>query len=335
MSDHIPRVGFIVGNDFDRIIQFDQAGIVNVEGNNDADRVLALLPEGGFNKTRIHLAPSYFRKAHRWATSGIDILWNMVSDADMNPATLAVVDKFTAELGIPVIDPARAILQTRRHHIASRLAGLDNVHMPKTLLLRNPTLERVKRQVDQVGFRFPAILRRTGSHNGQFIGLFDTPEQIEGIYGDRHHEYYMTEFVDYRWADGLYRKARFFFVGDEIVIRQLIIAPEWNIHGRSGRWMASQPALEAEGAAMLAGGVAALPDVTRIALRSIADKIGLDYFGLDASLDADGRLTIFEANATMNFVPRNGQMRARSLASVPPMVASVRKLLLRKVFSGR
>lgn len=324
------RVGFIMGNDTDRTITFGQDGVIPLQGNNDADRVLHLLPEGEFNWSRIHLAPSYFRKARWWDVSKVDVLWNMVSDADQNPETLAVVAKFTRDVGIPVIDPAAAILQTRRHQIASRLAGIDNVHMPKTLLLRNPTLERVRRQVEEASFRFPALLRRTGSHNGAFIGRFDAPEQIEGVYGDRRHEYYMTEFVDFRSIDGLYRKARFFFVGDEIVIRQLIISSEWNIHGRTAREMVSQPARESEAVAMLEGGFPALPAVTKIALRALADRVGLDYFGLDASLDAEGRLVVFEANATMNFMPRDGNMRPRSLASVAPMVASVRKMLLSK-----
>ncbi|MDO8801742.1 RimK family alpha-L-glutamate ligase [Phenylobacterium sp.] len=330
MSENSLRVGFIVGNDFDRTIQFDQEGVVPLLGNNDADKVLKLLPEGEFKSGRLHLGPSYFRKARRWKIGDVSVLWNMVSDADLHPRTLAVVEKFAAELRLPIIDPGRAILQTRRHQVALRLAGIDNVHMPKTLLLHNPTLDRVRRQVEAADFRFPAIVRRTGTHNGQMLGLAPSLEEIEDVYGDRTNDYYLTEFVDFRRADGGYRKTRFFFVGEDIVVRQHVVSENWNIHGRSGREMGDDSPQRLEAKAMVEGGFAGLPDITRAALREIGARMGLDYFGLDASLDADGRILVFEANATMNFLPSAGHMRGRSAAALEPMQNAVRKLILAK-----
>ncbi|MFD3263063.1 ATP-grasp domain-containing protein [Phenylobacterium ferrooxidans] len=325
------RIGLIVGNDTDRAIEFDQAVNVSLRGNNDADLVLKLaFDEDEFDWTRLHMTPSYFRKTKRWETSKVDVLWNMVSDADQHPGTLAVIEKFTDQCDLPLIDPAAAILQTRRHDVARRLAGIEHIHMPKTLLLRNPTLERVRRQAEAAGFRFPAIVRRTGTHNGQMLGVFQSPEEIEGVYGDRRNEYYLTEFVDFRSPDGGYRKTRFFFVGDEIVLRQHVVSETWNIHGRSGRGMADHPDRLAEAQTWVGGGFAGLPATARTALRAIGDQIGLDYFGLDASLDSEGRVLVFEANATMNFLPRAGHMRGRSAAALAPMVAAVRKLLLAK-----
>ncbi|WP_310541193.1 hypothetical protein [Phenylobacterium sp.] len=330
MSEASPRVGFIVGNDFDRTIQFDQEGVVYLQGNNDAGRVLALLPEREFDHARIHIAPSYFRKARRWNVSEIDVFWNMVSDADQNPKTLDAIEKFTADFDIPVIDPPHQVRHTRRHQIALRLAGIDNVHMPKTLLLRNPTLERLKRQVEEAAFEFPAIIRRTGTHNGQMLGVVASLEEIEGVYGDRNNDYYLTEFVDFRRADGWYRKTRFFLVGGDIVVRQHVVSENWNIHGRSGREMADDSPQRLEAKAIVGGGFAGLPEITRAALREIGDRMGLEYFGLDASVDADGRVLVFEANATMNFLPSSGHMRGRSAAALEPMLAAVRKLVLAK-----
>ncbi len=330
MADRI-CVGFLVGNDTDRTIQFDQTGVVNLVGNNDADHVLRLLGGADFSSARLHLAPGYYRKALRWRTEGIEVIWNMVSDADQHPKTLDVIDEFTTRIGLPVIDPARGVLQTRRHQIAKRLAGIDNVHMPKTLLLHYPTLERVRRQVEEADFQFPAIVRRTGTHNGQMLGVFASPEEIAGVYGDRSQDYYLTEFVDFRWPDGLFRKTRFFFVGDEVVVRQHTVSEGWNIHGRTGREMADHPGRLGEARAAMEGGFPGLPIRTQQALKAIRGRVGLDYFGLDANLDPDGGVLVFEANATMNFLPRDRQMRPNSMAAVAPMVAAVRKLLLAKV----
>lgn len=335
MTEGKIRVGFIVGNDADRVIQFNQDAFVPVQGNNDADRVLDLCGGGRFDWTRLHIAPSYFRKARRWDTSKIDVLWNMVSDHDQNPETLKVIDRFTSEVGIPLINPAQAVRQTRRHLIPGRLASLEGVRTPQTLLLRNPTLDRVRRQTEETGFQFPAILRRTGSHNGEVVGVFETAAAIEGVYGDRRHEYYLTEFVDVRRLDGLYRKSRFFFIGEDIVVRQHIIADTWKIHGSSSRsYMAKAPHLQEEARAMLTGGFEALPTVTRAALQAIRTRIGLEYSGLDAYIDPDGGVLVFEANATMNFQPdfRN-PMTQYNRASVAPAVSAVSKLLYAKLGS--
>ncbi|MGQ0560085.1 MAG: hypothetical protein ACT4OE_10990, partial [Sphingosinicella sp.] len=41
----------------------------------------------------------------------------------------------------------------------------------------------------------------------------------------------------------------------------------------------------------------------RRALAGIGERIDLDFFGLDCSILADGRMLLFECNATMNFFP--------------------------------
>ncbi len=37
-------------------------------------------------------------------------------------------------------------------------------------------------------------------------------------------------------------------------------------------------------------------------IRVIADRLKLDYFGIDCNLDEDGNMLIFEANANMNIL---------------------------------
>jgi hypothetical protein len=305
---------------------------VKVSGNNDAHHVLSLLGSDRIRWERVHLSPSYFRKPWRYDRTRYDVLWNMVTDADQNPELLTVIDRFTREMRVPVIDPAAAIKKTRRHMVSETLAGLSDVHTPRTLLLRNPTLERVRKQVADTGFQFPGIVRRTGAHNGQFLGLFDTPEAIEGVYGDRKREYYLTEYVDVRAPDGLFRKSRFYFVGREIIVRQHIVAPDWNIHGASTRdLMIHRPDLLDEGRAVLTGQFAGLSPVTKAALEAIRDRMGLDYFGLDACIRPDGSVVVFEANATMNFHPKfENPATQYNRAALEPMLAAIRTLIYEK-----
>lgn len=332
MADQKINIGFLAGNEHDRALTLDPTVKIHTLGNNDANVLLTLIGDPDITWTRIHLTPSYFRKGTRFDLTPIDVLWNMISDADQHPGLLEVADRFVARFPGAVIDSPAQVKRTRRHHIADRLQGLPGVHMPRTLLLRNPTRDRVGRQVEASDFRFPAILREAGAHNGAVLRLAEGVDDCAPVFGDRRREFYLTEFVDVRAADGLYRKSRFFVVGEEVIVRQHLVAQAWNIHGASSRdYMVHHPHLLREASELLQGQFEALPELTRTALHAIRDAMGMDYFGIDACIMPDGSLTVFEANATMNFNPafRNPATQYNR-AAVPPMVAATRRLLVRR-----
>ncbi len=176
------RIGYLVGTDRDRDIVIDPKANTDLTGANDANRLLELCDRETFRWSRFHLPPSYFRKQGGWDVSKVDILWNMVTDADENRQVLEVVQKFTDQHRLPIIDPAKEILKTRRHQISERLAGIDNVVMPRTLLIRNPTLDRVIRQTNEVDFRWPGILRFSGTHKGQYNVDVKSPNEMAQIF---------------------------------------------------------------------------------------------------------------------------------------------------------
>lgn len=331
LSPDVARIGIICGCDIVRKIVFDRSVETGGVGNNDAVVMLKML-DPPVDIRRMHLTPGYFRQSQRWTLQYTDVLWNLISDVDQNPATLDVAEKVVNDAVVPVINPPNMIWRTRRHSIAQILGDLDNVHAPKVLLIKYPTLERVRRLVSESDFSFPAIVRKTGTHNGDVVGVFSSPEEMEQIYGDRKNEYYLIEFVDVRRDDGLYRKTRFFFVGDEVVTRQHIISEDWSVHGRSSRGiMQSDERLVAEGRTMLVDGFEALPDATRAAVHSIRQRVGLDYFGLDCCIMDDGRVVVFECNATMNFNPffRNPATQ-HNRAALPRLLAAIRKMIADK-----
>src|SRR4051794_32199688 len=62
------------------------------------------------------------------------------------------------------------------------------------------------------------------------------------------------------------------------------------------------PPLIAEERAMFESDEPFPPNVDR-ALDTLRDRMPLDFFGLDFGISGDGRLVLFEANATMEFMP--------------------------------
>jgi hypothetical protein len=78
----------------------------------------------------------------------------------------------------------------------------------------------------------------------------------------------------------------------------LAIHDHWAIwYYNSG--MANDPAKRREEAKFLSNMEAVFPPTAMDALEAIADRVGLDYFGLDCALMPDGRLLVFEVETGM------------------------------------
>jgi hypothetical protein len=129
-----------------------------------------------------------------------------------------------------------------------------------------------------------------------------------GVFAARHPEmdYYLSEYVDYRSADGFFRKYRFIFIDDEILAYHLAIDDKWKIHHVTTD-MANQSWMQAEEKAFLENPHAVFGPRHYGALRAIRKKVGLEYFGIDCGLDRDGRLVVFEVNACMLVHQHNEQ----------------------------
>lgn len=296
------RIGLICGTDATRQVVFDRRVGVLLSGNNDAIDVVKRLDPAHFTWTRLHLAESYFAGQVRWNLAKIDVLWNLISDADENPAVLAVAERFVSESGLPVINPPPLVRASRRHRLAEKLAGIPDLDVPKVLRLTHPTPERVRRQAEAAGLAFPVILRRAGLHNQQVTGPFAAPEGLPQVEDDDDH--YVTEFADVRDSDGLYRRTRFWFIGDRIFRKSLQFHNYWCVGGGDTKaYMLTRPDLMSDCRRQAAAGFDGEPTRTQAALRDLRSRVGLDYFGADVGVKPDGRLVLFEANACMNYQP--------------------------------
>lgn len=190
-----------------------------------------------------------------------------------------------------------------RDGVAARLAGIDGLVAPRTIRLATPTRDQLRRRLTERPFRFPGLLRLAGTQIGETLRLVEHVAEVETICDGRPRTYVLTEFVDFRSPDGLYRKIRFFFVGERIIIRHRIASTSWNIHsGSRDGVMTGNAALAEEEDAFIAAGPAGLSPRLQRALRSVRGRIGLDCFGMDCALLPSGELLLFEANPTMNLL---------------------------------
>jgi hypothetical protein len=258
-----------------------------------------------------------------------DVVFNAIGDADQGASYLPNVAELCRRLNAPLLNAADAVPPTRRDRIAGLLEGIPGLVIPSTRRAGRAALaalERLARVSEALAQ--PALLRPAGSHGGSNLTRIERGPEIGSylgrVSGDEH---YVSEFHDYRSADGYFRKYRFAFIDREVYPYHLAIGEDWLVH----YWRVGMPAewMKREEEVFLADYEAVFRGPAAETVRAVARRLDLDCAGMDCGLTRDGRVLLFEANATMNlqladsrtafpykhrYVPRIGEAVARMVA---------------------
>ena len=255
-----------------------------------------------FEKLNLHWQA--LRKNIRPDLSRFDCVLNLVTDADQQPRTLEALHKLLRPYRGRVINRPEAVLRTTRDLVAKRLAGMPGLRVPKILRLHNPKPGAASAAAQRACCAFPLIVRHRRHAHRQDPRLGRRYAWRLSTACAGRGDFILTEFVDFRSADGLYRKYRIWGFGSRSIFRHLAITDEWNVHiTDANRFMFDRPALIEEEVRLMETPEGAFPDAVHATFGAIRERLGLDFFGLDFGFDADGQMVLFEANATMNFFP--------------------------------
>jgi Flp pilus assembly protein TadD len=261
------------------------------------------------------------------ALPDFDVVFNAIGEADLLPDIRPPVVRIL-QAGQILNHPANIAL-TGRVALPRRLAGIDGVVVPSVVRYDGARSD-VVRSLARSGITFPVLLRPLGAHGGEGVRRIDDAAAMQGVPDDA---YYLTKFVDFASTDGWYRKYRMIFVEGLPYPYHLAISPHWLVHyWRSG--MEDDATRRKEEQRFLADPEAALGAPAMAALHAIGQCLGLDYGGADFSLLPDGRVLVFEANATMLVHP---EADAR-FAYRNPAVAAIRAAfgtMLKRVISSQ
>lgn len=106
----------------------------------------------------------------------------------------------------------------------------------------------------------------------------------------------VTDFVDFRSEDGLWRKYRMVYAGGRLLRRHLLIDQQWNVVGQS-RYFMHERDLFGEEREWLSRPVA--PEAQPLEARVLEqfEAMELDFGVIDYAVLPDGELVIFEINA--------------------------------------
>jgi glutathione synthase/RimK-type ligase-like ATP-grasp enzyme len=233
-----------------------------------------------------------------------DVMMVCMGENDTNQPLLARLSEWIAGWPRPVVNSPERIAVLSRDGVCNALAGIDGVEMPQTVRLSREQLAALAAAPgilpsllpDGV---FPLIVRPLGSHAGHDLDKIDTPADLAAYLARVPAErFYLSRFVDYRGANGLFGKYRVVLVDGRPYLAHFASSGHWMVHYLNAGMAESEAkrALEAEAMAHFDGTFALRH---RAALAAIDGRIGLPYVGMDCAETPDGRLLVFEVDNAM------------------------------------
>jgi glutathione synthase/RimK-type ligase-like ATP-grasp enzyme len=233
------------------------------------------------------------------------LIFNAIGDADLCRPALEAAIRLIARSKAPVINDPQAVMQTGRIDNARRLGAIAGVVTARTAAFSREILASVDGAGSLAGggFAFPLLLRSPGYHTGRNFVLVETAADLNAaVAGLPGEELLAIEYLDARGKDGNARKYRVMMIDGAIYPLHLAISRNWKVHYFTAD-MADQPGHRSEEARFLEDMPSALGETAMAALQRIKEALGLDYAGVDFAIGADGKLLLFEANATMVIAP--------------------------------
>jgi glutathione synthase/RimK-type ligase-like ATP-grasp enzyme len=221
-----------------------------------------------------------------------DVLFNTIAESDRAANALRLAGEFAERAGRAAINSPAIVARMGRDAVAALFAPSSTIIAPA--VARAPRAALLARAVDA-----PLVLRPLGSQAGVGLALIDSREALHAYLADRAEpDFFAMPFVDYRSADGFFRKYRVMFVAGKPYACHLAISPRWMIHYYNAA-MAEHQWMRDEEARFIGNMDAVFTGTLAAALREIAAAIPLEYFGIDCAIAPDGRLLLFEADAAM------------------------------------
>ncbi len=226
------------------------------------------------------------------------VIFNAIGDADIARPILDRLGAFVASAGRIVLNLPEAVACTARDRLPENLAGIADLVVPPVVrVARAQVIPELRRRFDAEP-EASCIVRPSGSHGGEGLVLVAAAAEIERLELAAADAFYLTRFHDFRSEDGYFRKYRMIFIDGRPYPYHLAISPHWLVHYFSAD-MPTHSWKLAEEARFLADPAAVLGCRAMTALAAIGARLGLDYAGVDFSIQRDGQMLLFEANATM------------------------------------
>ncbi|WP_299976238.1 hypothetical protein [uncultured Pseudoteredinibacter sp.] len=272
-------------------------------GNLMTNTPLEFLAEGaGFQLDLLYISPDLPRPLH---LPEHDVAFVALSELERNRESLDLINSMIADWPRPILNKPEALLCMGRDQISYRLQDMPGLDVPINAIVNRDQLAYLcihPGELKQVlsDAEFPLIIRPLDSHAGNDLACVeDATALLEYLQSTAGELFYLARFVDYRSADGQFRKYRIMLINGEPHLAHMAISDHWMVHYLNAGMMESEVKRKEE-ADTMASFSQGFAQKHRAALRKIYEVSGLDYLGIDCGESPNGDLLVFEVGASMN-----------------------------------
>ena len=201
----------------------------------------------------------------------------------------------------PVMNDPVLLPSLARDRLPTLLTGHPGVCSPPTVEVGDDVLGQLARGVREIeevlpGSAYPILVRPRGSHAGIGLRKIDNPADLVPYAIDHSGSaHFVTPFLDYRSPDGLYRKSRIALIDGEPYLCHRAVSSDWMVHYLNAG-MEKSAVKRADEALAMAQFDKTFAERHRDALAEIYRQLPFNFFSIDCSELADGRLLVFEAD---------------------------------------
>ncbi len=232
-----------------------------------------------------------------------DLAIMAVSESDEAAPLLEQLKAIEGRWPRPIVNAASKVLALGRDRLPALLKGAAEVTMPPTARVPRAGLEAVADGGEIAAVLedggLPIIIRPVGSHAGKALERIEHRAGLAAYLAQAPDAvFYVSRFIDYASADGLFRKYRIALFGGRPFLCHMAISGHWMVHYLNAG-MAESAEKRAEEAEAMAGFDHGFALRHAAGLKSLTERIGLDYFAIDCAEARDGSLLIFEADVAM------------------------------------
>ncbi len=193
----------------------------------------------------------------------------------------------------------RHVIDSTRDRVSEKLKGIGGLIVPPTIRLKPKRAADILSALRNSEIDRPTLVRIVGNHSGETLTRVANDRDEDAVsalpWGGR--ELYVTQFHDFRDADGRYRKWRIAVIGGVPILNHVFIGSSWIVSGDRRLWDA-QVQLEVEEHYRMFP--ARVSQFIGAIVEQIYSRLKLDYFGIDCAVTADDSIVLFEANACMD-----------------------------------
>ena len=234
--------------------------------------------------------------------AGCRVMANLICEPEGLRGALQQVARFELETQLPMVNRPSAVTATTRPLIARRLAHQAGVNAPHCTLYRAGR-QTLAEHIAANGHSYPVLLRPPGRHGSVGLVRADDPEEVAAKTA-RLRSCTVTDFVDFRSADGLWRKFRMVYAGDRLFRRHVLADEKWNLTREARAFMKQHPQLIAEEEEWINRPVTLESGSIEARAMHQFRALQLDFGVIDCALPANGDLVVFEINACVQVTNR-------------------------------